>query len=190
MALHIWPIRALFDAVGEELAAAATIDEVDAAPQFIGEKHLADNGSPPRYVWVPTTLRESRDVATQATEELRTVAGGREYVSAYCWADSYDQASAMRSNLVVACKRQAAVDMQLEGGEWVRPSTGWNQKGECFRLDFSLEIPFVDGFVPLPTLVQPEVSITDLEAIEAEIFKSPDVEHDGDSFVTVRIEEP
>lgn len=190
MALHVWPLRALVEEVESVLASAAAADEVDAAPHFIGEKHLAAHGTPPRYVWVARSLRPTREAASQSEEEIRSVGQAREHVSIYCWGGSDDQASAMRSNVFAAAKRVAAQDVQLEGGDWVGPGEAWNQKGECFRLEVSLELPFIDAFVPLPTLEQPEASLAEVEAVEAEIYKSPDLETDGDAFVSVTIEEP
>lgn len=188
MSKHIWPLQALLDEVQATLATAAERGGTAPAAHLLGEKYLDTHGTPPRYVWVPKFIRESRDPVTQSVDEVRSVAWAREHVSIYCWGATYNDASALRSNVIAAMKRAAAVDLTLEGGDWVHPSQGWNQKGELFRLEVSLEIPFVDDFIPLTTLEQPEASIADIEAVDVALFKSPDPEHDGDAFITFNFE--
>lgn len=183
-----FPIRELHEEVKTILAQTANTGVV--VEHVFGEKGRAAHGKAARYVWVPSRSRERKDTPSRQVDELRTLFSMREHVEIDCWGITYDAAWALRQNLLVALHEAAQVDIAFESAEWVRPSESWNQSGELYRIEISLGVPVPDGYVNLETLILPDQSLVTPEAYEANLYVSPDVEHDGDSFITVTTADP
>lgn len=180
MADFVFPLEALKDDAVTILTAAG-----DTTPHTFGERGIAALGSAPRYVWVPTRTRDKNTTPTAKTEELRSIGQVREHVEVHCWGTSFRQAFALRNNLLVAVHRSVAVSAQIEGGQWIDPAQAWNQSGEVYVLELSLESPIADAFVDLTTLEQPEQSTELLTAADVDAYQSPDGDTDGELIVTV-----
>ena len=182
-----FPVEALMVAVRGELSAAVAETETDATHLF-GEEYRAAHGDCPRYVWVPGRTRDKNDTPTRQVEELRSLHVLREHFEVDCWGLTWAHAWALRTNLFVAMNRQAAIDVTPEGGEWVPSAHG--HRGRCYRFEGSLMVPVIDGYVSYQALLVPEPSYVEIETIEADIYASPNVETDGERFLTVTTADP
>lgn len=138
-----FPLEALYEATVELLDDAGI-----ATPHTFGERHLAANAAPPRYVWVPSVTLTRREVATRNTSiDHRPIASTVERCELHCWGQTFAQAWALRCNAWVAIRRLGMADVTIENGQWIRPGTGWNQAGEVYVLAFSLVVPTLDVLV-------------------------------------------
>lgn len=146
----------------EELAAQAQallVAAGDTTPHFFGEKHLAANYAPPRYVWVPSGTVTRKEIATRTRDDFRPLVSSIERIEVHCWGGSFRQAWNLRCNALVAMKRLGQADLVLESGDWLRPAQGWNQAGEVYVLICSLIVPTIDVFVD-PSSLTPEIPAT------------------------------
>lgn len=157
MAIVAEPLRFPVEELASEVEA-LLVAEGDSTPHAFGEKHLAANNAPPRYVWVPAGTVTRKEVATRTRDDYRPVVSSIERVEVHCWGRSFAQAWALRCNALVAMKRLGQADVLLESGDWFRPSTGWNQAGEVYVLICSLVVPTID------VIVDPAAAVLEIPA--------------------------
>lgn len=186
------PPGALMDAVVVAMAA-----EGFTVPHLFGAKHRVANGAPPRYVWVPTHVRDRKGPISRPVEQFRTLFAFNGHIEIDCWGADFDHAGALLESLCKALNDASTGDIQLEGGEWARPGMAWNQRGELFRLEISLGTPMPDRYLdaatlnvatgpnPPPAIEEPQPSTVVIARVEADIFKSPTVDQDGELGVKV-----
>ena len=165
------------------------MEEAEAAmdngvPHFFGARYR-NHDSYPKYVWVPTRSRERNLSPTRLVEEYRSLSAHAEHVEIDCLGEDFDQTWALRQNLGKALHDLGLADQDTAGGEWVDPSESWNQEGELYRLEVSLVVPIIDAYVDLTTMEDPVQETFIPARIEGDIFKSPDVETDGELGVHV-----
>jgi hypothetical protein len=145
------------------------------------------HGSPPRYVWVPTRMRDEKKLVTTrlGDGETRVLFASDHLVEIDCWGVSDHQAWAMACNVINACYQIRRASMKLESGEWVRPKEAHNQRGELFRLEISLDVPVGEGFISLTDLLVPVVETFIPARIETDIYHSPSINEDGEFGIKV-----
>lgn len=178
-----YPIEALKNAVEAILNASG-----DATPHYFGANETARNATGPRFVWVPQEARDRNGPIMRKTEELRTLFSMPEIVDVYCFGESYAQCWALRNNLLSAAHALAAVDVNIVSDKWVRPGSAVNQDGQLRLISISMACPVVDALVDPVVLEEPTQSTVEIGRSEADIFKSPDTDTDGELGVEVDVE--
>jgi hypothetical protein len=166
-------------------AAAWLADQGDTTPHAYGEAARAQLGDAPRYVWVPTRSRDRQDTNVRDVEEVRELSVHQEHLEIDCWGASAAQAWALRCNVWNALYQTFLADLEFEAGAWVRPGAAVNQRGELYRLEVSIRVPIAEGFIDPTDLAAPEPDLFTVEGVEAQIFKSPATDVDGELGVTV-----
>ena len=166
-------------------AAAWLLDQGDTVPHVYGLAAREALGAAPRYVWVPTRTRDRGDTPTQPIDRTRELFSQREHLEIDCWGRTDAEAWAMRCNVCNALDVAYQADLQFEDGQWVRPGGAHNQSGELYRLEMSITVPIVEGYIALADLLVPQPDTFIVEGVEARIFKSPATDVDGEEFGTV-----
>lgn len=178
-----FPIEALKDEVASVMSAAG-ID----VPHLFGESAVNVHGAAPRYVWVPTRSADKNETPTRSVQEYRTLFVTREHCEIHCWGATYAQAWALRQNVIKALHDAAGVDVQLEGASrWEGPGESWNQSGELYVLEVSLECPVVDAWVDVQTLPDVAPDTAEVDGLVLDEYQSPDLSTNGDLVTSVII---
>lgn len=180
MAQFEFPIYSLWEAVTAQLADAGI-----GVDTYFGRSGLSIHARPPRYVWIPTRSRDRNATPVRQTEELRSLFASQEHCQVYCFGKDFHQAWGLRNNLLKSLNDQAAADIDIENGEWMRPKEAVNQDGELYVLEFSMNVPVIDGFVPPSTMVAPEATTFIPASIEGAIQRSDEAGEDGETLTTV-----
>jgi hypothetical protein len=167
------------------LAADWLAEQGDTVPHHYGEGARATNGDAPRYVWVPTRTRDRKDQRGRYVGQARELAAQQEHVEIDCWGTSDAEAWALRCNAWNALHQAFQADLMFEDGQWVRPGTAANQRGALYRLEVSISVSIVEGYIPLETLAVPEPELITIEGVEGTIFRSPATDVDGEPALTV-----
>lgn len=175
------------EALKNEVVAVMTAAGIE-VPHLFGGANESALGSAPRYVWVPGRSSDRNETPTRSTQQYRTLYATREHCEIHCWGRSFDQTWALRQNVIKALHDVASVDVQLEAASrWERPGEAWNQSGELYILEISLDVPVIDAWVDVVTL--PDVAPDTVVAggVELDEYQSPDLATDGDlvTFVVV-----
>jgi hypothetical protein len=160
------PQADIFDPIAEALDTATSVKS------FFGAKHLAANGAPPRYVWVPTTgafdgPREVGGYPRALTDVLMTF-------DVHCWAATFDGAWALVRNLVTAVRMAPG---QKWGGAWYElgavdalPSEA-SLRGWVLTVPISLRIPLLesdlDGQTYVPVTIE-SVVLDDSQGVDGD----------------------
>lgn len=186
MSAYAFAIRALMSDVAEIMVAAESAIGMS-VEHALGIRHRVTNSPPPKYIWVPTRSRQIGPPATSDVDQVRSLCTPRLAFFVDCWGSSFDVADAMATNLLRALNLSAFADVAPESEEWLDPSKSWNQKGEVLRVEYSLEIPRVDGWVHLIDLLDPEPAIAEIEEVENNIEMTSDVEDAGELAVTFTV---
>src|SRR5574338_35249 len=119
------PIEALMNAVAADMDAEGLVVE-----HVLGERGLAALGAPPRYVWIPTDIRDRSDSPTREVDEYRTLFVQNVLVEVHCWGATYAQAWALLTTLCKACNDAERADLEIEQARHIGASKAWNQHGE------------------------------------------------------------
>ncbi len=173
--------RAPFAALQEDCAAILATEGIT-TPHYRGEKHRSAHGEPPRYVWVATRSRDRNETPPRnESDDIRPLLASQEHIEIDCWGASEDQAWALRQNLIFALHHSAQASITFEGGEWLGQGKAWNQCGEVYRLEVSMNVPAIDAVVDPTALIEPEPDTFTVETVEAGLYLSPDPESDDDS---------
>lgn len=180
MAQFEFPLLVLMNEVAAQMAAAGV-----AVDHVFGVAEKSAHGRPPRYVWVPTRSRDRNATPVRAVDELRSIFASQEHCEVYCFGQNFHQAWALRQNLLKCLNDAAAADIEIESGRWERPAGALNQDGELYVLEFSMNVPVVDGYVPPTTLLEPVASTFIPARIEADIQLSASVDENGEALTTV-----
>jgi hypothetical protein len=160
------------------------------APHLFGARHLATSDRPPYYVWVPRRMRSEIGTASPGVEEIRTITTLPHIVDVHCAGADEAQSWAMANNLIKSVNDLAAVDASVEGGRWISPGESYNQDGEVFIVELSLNIPFIDALIDLDTLADPTVSTVLVDSWQGSIYRSPNTATDGELALIVDTEDP
>jgi len=111
-------------------------------PSFIGEKYIAQNDTPPRLVWIPTTASFGPPVQVGANPKsyATRVAG----VDCAVWGEDLAKTEEMVNDLIVAIHQQCRSrgNYELRGAEWVTAGEFLNN-GIVYLLRLAIEIPIV-----------------------------------------------
>lgn len=186
--MSVWksPIVALYEEVKEIHAAAGLT-----VPHLKGIRKNFSQGNPPRYVWIATRIRDSRESPTRRVDQHRSLFTSNLHVDIYCWGRDEDECWALWTNLNAAIVRAFEADMVPEGGRWEHFGEGNTQKGEILVCEISLCVPTIDAFVPIapaaadPSVEEPERHTVQPTQFDTDVYKSPDPEHDGELALTV-----
>ena len=143
------------------------------------------HGAPPRYVWIPTDIRDRDDSPTREVDEYRSLFVLPALVEVHCWGSSYAQAWALLTNLCKACNDAVKADLQIEQARHINPSKSQNQNGEVIAITLSVKVPIIDAYVNLTTLADPEPTTVLPIDITGDLQITDDLEDDGESLVTV-----
>src|SRR5688500_13671081 len=127
MDLHATP-RILW----EEATAILAANNV-AADSGFGSAYRETLGPPPRYVWVPTRIRDEKELRAPRLGEPRPLLASLHFIAIDCWGINDAQAWAMAWNVLNACHPACTSSLKLESGEWVRPGAAVNQRGSLLR---------------------------------------------------------
>lgn len=173
------PIEALMNEVS-----AAMVAEGMTVEHILGAK-LEQHGAPPRYVWIPTDIRDRSDSPTREVDEYRTLFVQNALVEVHCWGSSYAQAWALLTNLCKACNDAVKADLEIEQARHINPSKSQNQNGEVIAITLSVKVPLIDAYVDIETLADPEPETVLPIDIVGDIQTTDDLEDDGESLVTV-----
>lgn len=174
MAEHDFPLAALKSEVEALMVANGIV-----TPHFIGERERHANRDAPIYVWVPGSTRDFDAGPSPSIDQIRSCAVAREGFEVLCWGRDFQQASALRRNLIKALSDAGQADISLESGRWERPGAAFGQRGELWILTASVGIPFLDEYVDPTTLVEPEPETYTPADIEADVHRAPSVDEDG-----------
>lgn len=174
------PIEALKTAV-----ASAMSDEGLTVTHVMGERGLEAHGAPPRYVWIPTDLRDRGESPTREVNEYRSLFVINALVEVHCWGTSYAQAWAMLTNLCKACNDQERADLDIENARHLRPGKAWNQLGEVIVVTLSAKVPLIDTYVDLDALPDVEPTTVLPTSISGVIEHAEDIDEDGEIALTV-----
>ncbi len=121
-------LAAIFADMQEALAGAGVTAE-----SLLGARHLAANGAPPRYVWVPTTASYSggRKVGNNSRELFAHDIG----IAVHCWGESHDAALELHDAFIVAGRKKARASFVIKDGGFLNPlQDAWLKDGEVFVL--------------------------------------------------------
>ncbi len=103
------------------------------AEHLLGARHLAANGTPPRYVWVPTgaVYSGSRKVGGNARELFAHDLG----IAVHCWGESHDAALELHDQFIIAGRKKARASFTIKAGDFLDPlQDAWLKVGEVFVL--------------------------------------------------------
>jgi hypothetical protein len=113
-----------------------------ATASFIGEKYIAQNDTPPRLVWIPTSDTFNPPVFVGANPKCYAtrVAG----VDCAVWGGKVAEAEEMANDLIVAIHEQCRSrgNYELRGAEWITAGEFMNN-GVVYLLHLAFEIPVV-----------------------------------------------
>jgi hypothetical protein len=102
-----------------------------------GAKDLDVHASPPRIVWVPTSVQH------QAPEKRTTnpvaILTRRVQMVAHVWGADYDDTEAMVHNLLVRLRATAWGSIEMLGEEWIQPDN--IDHGHAALVTFALSLP-------------------------------------------------
>jgi len=125
-------------------------------PSFIGEKYIAQNDTPPRLVWIPTT--DSFGPPVQVGANPKSYATRAAGVDCAVWGEDLAKTEEMANDLIVAihqqCKSRGNYDVR--GAEWVTAGELTNN-GIVYLLHLAIDIPIV-GKPAIPVRPQTETS--------------------------------
>ncbi len=174
-------------AVMEDVAAILESKDIEspASMHKFGAKGRALFDAPNRYVWVPFRLQDKNDTPSRMVEEVRTLFSTRLVIEIDCWGSDDDHVWAMANNLLAAMNESTRADLDLLNAEMVRPGEAQNQRGECMRVTVSVGVPFIDAYISLATMLEPEADTFIAARIEGDIHLSPSTEENGEHLVTV-----
>ena len=174
------PIEALMTEVASAMSDQGLIVE-----HVLGERGLEAHGAPPRYVWIPTDIRDRSDSPTREVDECRTLFVQNALVEVHCWGTTFAQAWALLTNLCKACNDAVRADLEIEQARHIRPAKAWNQDGEIIAITLSVKVPMIDAYVDILTLADPSAETVLPTEITGDIQYATDVDTDGESLVTV-----
>lgn len=178
-----FPIEALKDEVASVMSSAGV-----SVPHLFGGASESALGSAPRYVWIPGRSSDRNDTPTRATQEYRTIYATREHCEIHCWGRTYAQTWALRQNIIKALHDVAGVDVQLEAASrWERPGEAWNQSGELYILEVSLDVPVIDAWVDVQTLPDVAPDTVEADGVVLDEYKSPTLATNGTLVTSVVI---
>ena len=140
----------------ETVVAAFNDGRTPPVQSFIGEKYIAQNDTPPRLVWIPTTDTFGPPVKVGANPKAYAtrVAG----VDCAVWGEDLGKTEQMVNDLIVALHRECLSrgNYELRGAEWITAGELTNN-GIVYLLRLAIDIPIV-GPPAIPVRPQTETS--------------------------------
>jgi hypothetical protein len=125
-------------------------------PSFVGEKYIAQNDTPPRLVWIPTT--DSFGPPVQVGANPKSYATRVAGVDCAVWGEDLAKTEEMANDLIVAIHQQCKSrgNYEVRGAEWVTAGELTNN-GIVYLLHLAIDIPIV-GRPAIPVRPQTETS--------------------------------
>ena len=125
-------------------------------PSFIGEKYVAQNDTPPRLVWIPST--DSFGPPVQVGANPKSYATRVAGVDCAVWGEDLGRTEEMVNDLIVALHRECMSrgNYELRGAEWITAGELTNN-GIVYLLRLAIFIPIV-GAPAIPVRPRTETS--------------------------------
>jgi hypothetical protein len=115
------------------------LDRLDPVPALlVGARHLAEQGAPPRIVWVPDA--DDYEGGFQREADRRVVLDAWTGLACHVWGADPDAVRELRRALIAALVAEYGTpSLRFRGSGWLRPDAGeWTQDGEVYVLRVAL----------------------------------------------------
>lgn len=148
------------------------------APSFDDEVGLAEDGIPPRFVWI----LQGADTRPPMGAGSKTLGTDAWAVEAHCWGEDLTQALGMRAAVVTALRAHVPAGRYTLGRTVPYVGRELGVQGATLTLGFSLRLPLVAiDLAQLPTLVArtrpsalaPSASFAPLPADDGSLTPAP-----------------
>lgn len=109
----------------------------------LGRRHLTEQDSPPRVVWVMTGGPGSSAQKHAFPGGRRSLRTRNPVLKAICWGDTDDATNDLASAVLAAAERRWHGRFAYQGEEWIEVPA-WTHLGEVVTISFGIQIAVLD----------------------------------------------
>lgn len=146
---------------------AQLLESATSVKSFFGAKHLSSNGSPPRYVWVPTSGTVGGGMTIGGYP--RNLVDVAMVFDVHCWHKTFDLAWALAVNLISACYQVDGIHFEV-GGIDASPSDD-SLQGWVLTVPLQVRVPIFEADLDkpafMPVVIQ-DVALDDSQGIDGD----------------------